>query len=199
MDDIYKTRLTLLKKIQDKNDEAAWEEFIEIYKNYIYAIIRKVGVPQDDIEDIMQRIMIKIWTQLPKMDTDEIRRFRSYLGKICQNAIFDFIKIKTTQAQRMENIASNPEASSLKTMDLPEINEIAQQEWEQHLSNLAFENISTQFSGHAIEAFKMSMEGLSSEDIAEKLGIKSHSVYRLRSRVKERLIQEVRRLRQELE
>ena len=43
------------------------------------------------------------------------------------------------------------------------------------------------------------MQGETLEDIALHLDIKSHSVYRLRSRVKERLIKEIRRLRLELE
>ena len=199
MDDIYKTRQTLLKKIQDQDDQQSWEEFIEIYKNYIYAIIRKIGVPADDVEDIMQRIMLKLWKQLPKMDTYEIRRFRGYLSKVVQNSIFDFIKIKTQQSKKIDLLIAHPDASSLRTNDSPEIHEIAQKEWEQYLSNLALKNISEQFSGNAIEAFKMSMQGETLEDIALHLDIKSHSVYRLRSRVKERLIKEIRRLRLELE
>jgi len=199
MDDIYKTRQTLLKKIQDQDDQQSWEEFIEIYKNYIYAIIRKIGVPADDVEDIMQRIMLKLWKQLPKMDTYEIRRFRGYLSKVVQNSIFDFIKIKTQQSKKIDLLIAHPDAASLRTNGSPEIHEIAQKEWEQYLSNLALKNISEQFSGNAIEAFKMSMQGETLEDIALHLDIKSHSVYRLRSRVKERLIKEIRRLRLELE
>ncbi len=199
MDDIYKTRQTLLKKIQDQDDQQSWEEFIEIYKNYIYAIIRKIGVPADDVEDIMQRIMLKLWKQLPKMDTYEIRRFRSYLAKVVQNSIFDFIQIKTKQSKKIDLLIANPDVPSLRTKDSPEIHEIAQKEWEQYLSNLALKNISEQFSGNAIKAFKMSMQGETLENIALHLDIKSHSVYRLRSRVKERLIIEIRRLRLELE
>ena len=199
MNDVYKTRLTLLKKIQDQNDQHAWEEFIEIYKKYIYAIIRQVGVPQHDVEDILQRIMLSLWKRLPEMDAQEIRRFRSYLGRITQNAIYEYMRQKGQRAQRLEKVSKDPEFGYLKSSDLPEINEIAQREWEQYLTNMALENISKQFAGNAIEAFKMSMAGIDLDLIAEKIGVKAHSVYRLRSRVKERLIQEVKRLRAELE
>ena len=61
------------------------------------------------------------------------------------------------------------------------------------------EKVTNQFSGSAIQAFKLSMQGMNLNDVAAKLNIKAHSVYRLRSRVKERLIQEVKLLRLELE
>jgi len=199
MSDIYKTRLTLLKKIQDKDDQHAWQEFIDIYKKYIYAIIREVGIPVHDVEDILQRIMLSLWKRLPEMDAEEIRRFRSYLGKMTQNAIYEYMRQKGQRAQRLEKASNDPELGYSKSTDLPEINEIAQREWEQYLTNMALDNISQQFSGNAIEAFKLSMQGLDLDKIAEKLDVKAHSVYRLRSRVKERLIQEVKRLRSELE
>ena len=199
MSDIYKTRLTLLKKIQDKDDQHAWQEFIDIYKKYIYAIIREVGIPAHDVEDILQRIMLSLWKRLPEMDAEEIRRFRSYLGKMTQNAIYEYMRQKGQRAQRLEKASNDPELGYSKSTDLPEINEIAQREWEQYLTNMALENISQQFSGNAIEVFKLSMQGLDLDKIAEKLDVKAHSVYRLRSRVKERLIQEIKCLRSELE
>lgn len=199
MDDVYKTRLTLIKKIQDQHDEKAWEEFIEIYKKYVYAIIREVGIPQHDVEDILQRVMLNLWKRLPEMEADEIRRFRSYLGRMTQNAIYEYMRKKGQRASRLEKAVNNPDLNYTKSIDVPEINEIAQREWEHYLTNLAMENISRQFAGNAIEAFTLSMKGMELDEIAEKLKIKSHSVYRLRSRVKERLIQEVKRLRSELE
>ena len=199
MDDVYKTRLTLIKKIQDQHDEKAWEEFIEIYKKYVYAIIREVGIPQHDVEDILQRVMLNLWKRLPEMEADEIRRFRSYLGRMTQNAIYEYMRKKGQRAVRLEKAVNNPDLNYDKSVDLPEINEIVKREWEHYLTNLAMENISQQFAGNAIEAFTLSMKGMELDAIAEKLNIKPHSVYRLRSRVKERLIQEVKRLRSELE
>ena len=49
------------------------------------------------------------------------------------------------------------------------------------------------------DAFRLSLKGKAVEEIAEELDLKENSVYRLKNRVKERLIQEIRHLREELE
>ena len=38
------TRLTLIQRAQNPDDELAWNEFVEVYKNYIYVIIRQMGI-----------------------------------------------------------------------------------------------------------------------------------------------------------
>jgi DNA-directed RNA polymerase specialized sigma24 family protein len=61
------------------------------------------------------------------------------------------------------------------------------------------QNIKKIFSGHAIQAFEMSVEEVPAEEIAAKLGIALDSVYNLKSRVKKRLVDEIKILRQEYE
>ena len=72
-------------------------------------------------------------------------------------------------------------------------------EWEIHLTNLALENIAPLFTGKAVDAFRMTLAGKSVEEIAKALDLKDNSVYRLKNRVKERLILEIKHLREELE
>ena len=129
MIDAYKTRLTLIKKIQDRNNDEAWEEFIEIYKKYVYAIIRKVGIPLHDVDDILQRVMLRLWKRLPEMQAGEIRRFRSYLGRITQNTIFEYMRKKGQRACRLEKAINNPNFNYSDSLVLPVLNEIIQREW----------------------------------------------------------------------
>ena len=51
MDDIYKTRKTLLIRVKDQYNDDAWSEFSEVYKRYIYAIIRRMNINAVDADD----------------------------------------------------------------------------------------------------------------------------------------------------
>ena len=99
----------------------------------------------------------------------------------------------------MHRAGHEEDLTYLKTIELPDIEKIAEKEWKLHLTNLALENIEPLFSGHAIEVFRLSLEGLDIKTIANQFDLQENSVYRLRNRVKERLIIEIEHLREELE
>ncbi|MEI6892853.1 MAG: sigma-70 family RNA polymerase sigma factor [Pontiella sp.] len=198
-EDQYQTRASLIQRVQNQQDEQSWEEFVQVYRRYIYAIIRSMNISEHDTEDILQQVLINLWNSLPKMDYEKINRFRSWLSTVTKNCVTDFIRKRTREAKRLERAGQDDTLTYLKAIRLPEIDQIAEREWEIHLTNLALENIEPLFSGKAVDAFRLTLKGKNVEEIAAELDLKENSVYRLKNRVKERLIQEIRHLRDELE
>jgi len=198
-EDQYQTRATLIMRVQDQYDEASWEEFVRVYRRYIYAIIRSMNISESDTEDILQQVLINLWNSLPKMDYKKIKRFRSWLSTVTKNCVTDFIRKRMRDTNRVKKAKDDETILYLNSIRLPEIEEIAEREWEIHLTNLALENIEPLFSGKAVKAFRMSLEGKEIEEIADELGVKENSVYRLKNRVKDRLIREIVHLRNTLE
>jgi RNA polymerase sigma factor (sigma-70 family) len=198
-EDQYQTRATLIQRVQNQQDEQSWAEFVHVYRRYIYAIIRSMNISEHDTEDILQQVLINLWNSLPKMDYEKINRFRSWLSTVTKNCVTDFIRKRTREAKRLEKAGQDDTLTYLKAIRLPEIDSIAEREWEVHLTNIALENIEPLFSGKAVDAFRLTLKGKSVEEIAKELDLKENSVYRLKNRVKERLIQEIRHLRDELE
>jgi len=198
-EDQYQTRATLIQRVQNQQDEQSWEEFVRVYRRYIYAIIRSMNISEHDTEDILQQVLINLWNSLPKMDYEKINRFRSWLSTVTKNCVTDFIRKRTREANRLEKAGKDDTLTYLKAIRLPEIDSIAEREWEVHLTNMALENIEPLFSGKAVEAFRLTLQGKGVNEIAAQLDLKQNSVYRLKNRVKERLIQEIRHLREELE
>jgi RNA polymerase sigma-70 factor (ECF subfamily) len=199
MEDQYQTRATLIRRVQNQHDDESWEEFVRVYRRYIYAIIRSMNISEHDTEDILQQVLINLWNSLPKMDYDKIKRFRSWLSTVTKNCVTDFIRKRTRDANRLKKAGKDETLVYLKSIRLPEIDAIAEREWEIHLTNLALENIESLFSGKAVAAFRLTLKGRSVEEIAKELDLKENSVYRLKNRVKDRLIQEIMHLREELE
>lgn len=198
-EELYNTRQTLICRIQDRGDDEAWEEFLQIYRRYIYAIIRNMNISEDDADDLVQLVTIKLLESCSKQDLAQIRRFRSWLSTLTRNCVIDFIRKRSLEVERFEAAAKEDAMAYLKDIRLPDVERIAEKEWGVHISNMALDNIRPLFSGKAIKVFQLSLDGMDVSRIAQKMELKENSVYRLKNRVKARLITEVAELRKELE
>lgn len=199
MNEQYNTRQTLIQRIKETPDEQSWEEFLRIYRPYIYAIIRNMNVSPDDVDDLVQQVCIKLWKNISGMELKASHRFRSWLSSVTINCVKDYFRKSARDAARVEKAAGDDSLAHLRTVDLPEIERIARREWEIHLTNLAMENIEQFFSTSTIKVFLYSLEGLSAKQIAAKMNLSENTVYYQKNRCKRRLIQEIAHLREELE
>lgn len=199
MGDQYNTRHTLIQRVQDNKDEQSWEEFLAAYQPYILAVIYNMNISADDAEDIAQQVLLKVWKKIGGLDNDPNKRFRSWLSTVTANCVKDFMRKRKQDAARLEKAAQDSTLAYLDAIRLPEIEEIAERRWGVHIFQLALERVEGLFSGKAIQVFLLSLEGVSVEEIAGRMGLKENSVYRLKNRVKERLAQEIKVLREELE
>ncbi|NOY74364.1 MAG: sigma-70 family RNA polymerase sigma factor, partial [Kiritimatiellaeota bacterium] len=78
-DERYSTRGTLLKRIQEnENDQAAWTEFHEFYFGIVKYWAMKRGFTSEEAEDIYQLVMIRMIKSIKKYDP-ATKPFRSYL------------------------------------------------------------------------------------------------------------------------
>jgi RNA polymerase sigma factor (sigma-70 family) len=199
MNDPYRTRQTLIERVKNQHDEKSWEEFVRVYRDYIYAVIRRMNISEHDADDLLQQVLLNLWKNLPSLDYNQIKRFRSVLSTVTKHRVIDFIRKRSGDAKRLEKAGRDETQAYLDGISLSEVDAIAEREWEVYLTNLAIEKVEPLFSGQAVTVFRLSLKGLSIEAIAKEVGLKENSVYRLRNRVKVRLIQEIAQLREELE
>jgi RNA polymerase sigma factor (sigma-70 family) len=195
----FNTRITLLQRLQDQHDEVSWDEFIRFYRNYIFSIIYKMDLSAEIAEELTQEVLVKLWHKIPSTDLKEIKRFRAWIATVTKNCVLDYFRKQTRETEHLKKAAQNQHLDIFKQTDLPKMDEIAEQQWKIHIANLALENITPFFSGHAMEVFQLSLQGVSAKDIAAKLGLEVRSVHRLKGRVKTRLVREVEYLRNMLE
>lgn len=187
-----KTRQTLIQRIKNQYDEKSWMEFIEVYRPYIAAIIRNMGVPEDEIDDHVQSVLVICWQKLPSFDYDPFKgRFRYWLSRISSYTVNNHIR----------KIARRNELS--EKMEIPhsipaEVEKMADQEWKSFISKLAWENISPELSEKVKESFEMIMEGKKPVDIGMALGVEENTIHVYKRRVEKRLFKEIQKLRAEL-
>lgn len=196
--DTYNTRQTLIQRVKNQHDEPSWEEFAGIYRGYIYTVIRNMGIAESDREELVQQTLIKLWEKLPDIDCNHKGRFRNWLGTLTKNCVIDFIRKRERDYALLQKVSVEKELEQFN-MALPDINRISERAWKEHLTLMALANIEPHFSGKAVQVFRLSLAGASVPRIADELNIRQDSVYRLKTRVKARLIEEIQRLRTELE
>lgn len=198
----WETRVTLLQRAKDPTDEEAWEEFVRYYEDFIRIVVRKTNLPENEASDVAQIVLVKIWKNLATFEIDKNRaRFRTWLTTIVRNTIFNYTDKDVRRTKRHQDLAAehslNAEDGSWPSA--PEFDELIRREWENYITNMAMENIRHLFSDRALTAFSLSLDGMEIGEVAKRLGIKENSAYKLRNRVKARLVAEIQRLRRDLE
>ncbi len=197
--DKYVTRLTLLARAKNPEDHQAWEEFVSFYQRFIYHILHKMSIDLNDFDDLVQVVLLRLWEGLASYDKQDCK-FRSWLSCVTRNTVLNYLDKQQRQQNRQVQMGDCQEMHIfLNGLSDTELDKMIEHEWRAYISTLALEKLKKLFSGVAIDAFLLSQAEVSTEDIAEKLGIKKASVYVLTSRVRSKFVDEMRRLVRELE
>ncbi|MFC5049729.1 RNA polymerase sigma factor [Rubritalea spongiae] len=192
------TRHTLIQRLQDQKDEQAWETFTQTYASYIAVVLAKVGIPKHDINDLKQDVLLKLWQKLPAFDYNSQKgKFRSWLWLMIRNTAFNHLSSQHKQQERVELYFTSDDQSNKEIS--PELEKLMQEEWKAFITLQAMTALRGKFAEKNIEIFRESLKGTPSDELAERFNIKRNTVNRVVSRIKERLIIEVARLRQDLE
>jgi RNA polymerase sigma factor (sigma-70 family) len=200
MNQTYSTRHTLLQRAQKMSDPEAWEQLIGFYRNYIYVIIRSMGVNENDSEDVLQLTTVELWKYLPKYEYNSQKaKFRTWVAKVTRNQVISYIRRQKAYINKLDRADAELREGYLKTVHTLELDEIITEEWETFVANSAMQNISRHFSENALQAFGLFSQGVSVNEISEALGIKADSIYKYISRIKLKLIEEIQNFRQELD
>lgn len=190
------TRMTLLQRAMNSENQDAWDEFSSIYEGFILIFLRKFRIPEQESEDITQKVMVKLWKNLSKYDRSKAK-FRTWLVTIIRN----------TSISHMESISKfkHVSAESVQLFKLIEderqnvLEDYYEAEWQSYIANIALKNVSKHFRGNAVQVFKLALKGKDFSEIASTLNIKEISARNLKNRVKVVIVKEIERLRKELE
>ena len=181
------TSASLLVRVRDAADGAAWRVFEAVYGPLVRRSCVRRGLQHADAADVSQEVLARVATAIRGFDYDPARgRFRGWLDTVTANAVRSF----RVRAARHPVPADPDPAAADPAWD---------GEFTAHLLAVACDRVRGEFEPATWAAFEAAwVRGEPPAAIAERLGVAVHAVYVNKSRVLKRLEAEVRHLADDL-
>ena len=181
---IETTHITLLNKLGESNNSAAWDEFHARYGKLIRSFARRQGLQAADIDDVLQDVLIALTKAMTKFEYDPAKgKFRSFLKTIALRSIFK----KFRQNNRLPGQGTLEETVSNAANDA-EVDQHWESEWRQYHLRQAMRTLQSEFPDSHLAAFRLYAIGQrSAQETADALAISVDLVYQAKSRILKRL------------
>ena len=187
MAEIPPTRASLLIRLRDPRDEAAWTEFIDLYGPLVYHYARKQGLQDADAADLGQEVLRAVATSVGRLEYDPRRgSFRNWLFTVVRR------KLSNWRAARRNRACGSGDSATLQLLEqhpAPSGEEaVWELEWEDRLFAWACEQVRKDVTDSTWQAFwRTAMDGEATKRVAADLGLTATAVYLARHRVLGRL------------
>ena len=193
MDEIPKTRPSLLVRLREPQDERAWGEFVEIYEPLVYRLARRKGFQHADALELTQEVFLAVASAIEDWDPDPARgKFRTWLFRIARNLMINLLARQRRHAQAS---GDTDVKRLLEEQPADQDSALFDREYKRQTFRWAAEQIRDEFRDTTWRAFWMtSVEGKPVKEAAGELGLTPAAVYIARSRVMARLRHKIQRL-----
>jgi RNA polymerase sigma-70 factor (ECF subfamily) len=153
-----------------------------------------MNIRHDEANDLKQDILVKLWKKLPEFDYQPDKaKFRTWLCQVIRFTALNRIQSLKSEAERIDKYHQGMDHAA------SDIDEVMAKEWQIYITNQAMERVRSKFSEQSVKVFERTLQGASVEELGKEFDLKENSIYRIKNRVKERLILEIAELRRDLE
>lgn len=182
------TSVSLLRRLQRPDQEAAWERFVDLYAPLIFHWAQTQGLNVTDAADLVQDVLATLVDKLREFQYDPQRRFRGWLRTMTVNRARNFRRGESVRrsAELDDQTAATPSVQD--SADL-----FADAEYRAFVVKRALKLMQADFQEQTWKAcWEHLAEGRSAADVAQELGLSTNAVHIAKCRV-------LRRLRAELD
>lgn len=192
MRQLPETRASLILRLKDVGEDAAWDDFCDVYEAAVFGYARRKGLCEADARDLTQDVLTAVFESVGRWESDgRPASFRRWLFRITHNAVINAQKRgsrgvhatgETWERLQLAGVPS-PEAADQTAFDL---------EFRREAFRWAAERVERAVSQTTWKAFlRTALEGRPADDVANDLGMSVGGVYTAKCRVLARLKCEV--------
>jgi len=180
------TSTSLLIRLRQSSDRAAWSRFVHLYGPLIYKWAQGTGLQSSDAADLVQDVMTQLVSKLPEFRYDKSRSFRSWLKTVTLN--------KWRERFRKRSLPmSDATASGLARVPDSSHEDFWESHYRQEVVARAIAMMKNDFKPTTWQACeRYIIGGESPDDLAEEFGVSVWTIYSAKSRL-------IKRLRDELD
>jgi RNA polymerase sigma factor (sigma-70 family) len=207
--DSISTRLSLLARLKDCNDQESWREFFDTYWRLIQTSARKAGLSDVEAEEVVQEVVIAAakkmpeFTYVPGKDSlkgwllgvtrwkigDQFRKRNPKFSKSDSRTVSLHLSRERETSSRTATIERVPDPGNLEaTWDV---------EWHENLLQVALNHVKNRVNPAHYEIYHLNVvQGLRARETARALGVRISAVHLAKFRVGKLVRKEVQRLKQ---
>jgi len=181
------TRPSLLIRVRNPADQAAWQEFVEIYRPVILRIAQHKGLQATDAEDVAQEVLVAVAQAVEQREHDSKRaKFRTWLHRVANNIILDVLTRR--KPDRGAGGSSLQTALAQKASREGPDSDLLRLEYRREVFRWVARQVRKEFRQETWDAFwRTYIEGRPVEAVAKELGKDPGAIYAARSRVMRRI------------
>jgi RNA polymerase sigma-70 factor (ECF subfamily) len=186
------TRYSLLVRLEDRQDERAWGEFVRIYEPVILRLAQARGFQAADAADITQEVFGNVAAAIERWNRKTDRGpFRAWLFTIARNLMINAL----AKRRRQPAFAGDPEAQAAlenQAATVVDDGDLIDREYEREVFHFAADEVKGEFRDRSWQAFwRTAVMGETIGIVAAELGMTVGAIYIARSRVMTRLKQRI--------
>lgn len=181
------TRASLILRLPDAADVAAWESFESIYAPVIQRVALRQGLQPADVDNVVQEVLLRVAKSVGKwLEKSERGPFRAWLMTIARN---ETVRLLSCPATRPWATGDDSQQFSLEVAVVEcQLSSDLDREYQREIFLWAADQVRRQVAEKTWLAFWFTqVEGLSVADAAERLEVNQGNIYFGRSRVMSRL------------
>jgi len=183
MDDQPMTRPSLLVRIRDPQNGWAWSQFVAIYSPLVYRFARRNGLQETDAADVTQEVFCAVARAIRQFDYDRQKgSFRGWLIAVARSKVQNLLSRRQAKNQGVGGTEALKFIERQPSGD--DEDAFVEREHRRCLFDWAVGQIRDSFQESTWQAFwQTSVDGKSTQEVADSLGMTVGAVYIARSRV----------------
>jgi RNA polymerase sigma-70 factor (ECF subfamily) len=176
------TRPSLLIRIKEPRNLAAWEEFDALYRPLLYRFAQLRGLGHADAEDIVQHCMGRVHEHIRTFEYDARKgRFKSWLRTMVNNRWRNMIRDRHEQLAQSQDFrqAQQREETPEETFD---------RVWAQEHLKAAMRWLRHEVDGKTFQAFqRYVIEDQPVKEVCDTLDLSANQLYKIKWRLTQQL------------
>ena len=182
------TSESLLVRLQDSDNDDAWQRFSQLYTPLIFYWARKNGLDTHDASDLVQEVMAIVFRKLPEFRYDPQGSFRSWLRTVTLNKHRQRMRRKSVEfddvgQSHLVNMPAHPSSAASQSWD---------QDYSTKLVANAIDLMRKEFAPETWQALKLFVTSdRTAQQIATETGVSTSTIYSAKSRLMKRMRQEL--------
>lgn len=189
------TKVNMILRLADPDDQQAWGEFIEVYTPLLTETARRLGLNSHDASDAVQEVMAHLVSAINKWKpTGQRAGFRRWLGRVSRNQMLTLLQ--RTNVLRSEGVVNERQLRLLAQVTAPaDPTATFDLAFRQQVFLFVIHKIQSDFQSKTWQAFWATyVDQTPPADVARQLSLSVGAVYIARSRVMNRLRETVEKL-----